>query len=407
MKVLEGVRVIELAVYGQGPVAAGFLGDLGAEVIKIEHPTMGDPMRGNIKQWGTDRRVELRGGGIFHHDFEMCNRSKKGITLDVHHPKGKETIYRLIEKSDVFLSNLREKGLQSFGLSYDEVRRINPRIIYAHTTGFGPKGPLSRNPAMDIVGMARGGAMFWASELGGEPVYPVGAIYDVGAAIMTAFGIVAALLVRERSGIGQRVDVSQLGTGINWNLFNVYTALAVGTPYRKLHRSKEPEPLFNVYKCKDDRWICLGMLASERYWPQFCKAIDQENLQTAPKFHDRASREKNCQELIAILDQIFLQKTADEWLAIMDKEDLVCGRVQTFMDLATDEQALANDYIIEVDHPVLGHIKFPGIPITFSETPMKFLSFAPEFGQHTEEILSELCGYTWEQMDEMRSEHII
>ncbi|MFC1886526.1 CoA transferase, partial [Thermodesulfobacteriota bacterium] len=221
------------------------------------------------------------------------------------------------------------------------------------------------------------------------------------------YGIMTALLARERFGVGQKLDVSQLGSMMALE-GEALGMLLYGSDTPRTERKNAPNPLWNHYACKDGTWIVLAMLQADRQWPALCKALEIGHLEKDPRFATMEARRENCQEIISIMNNIFPGKTAREWQNILKEAgDIICAPVQTIYDLPKDRQVLENDYIIECDHALVGPVKVPGIPIQLSETPGKVNCEAPEFGQHTEEVLIEIGGYTWEEIEQLRDEKVI
>lgn len=401
---LEGIRVLDWTVWQQGPVATALLGDLGAEVIKIEERLSGDPGRGLRRVRGISPL--LAGGRNFY--FEYNNHNKKSIALDLKKEEAKEIVYRLAEVSDVFVQNFRQGVAARLGLDYGSLRRYNPRLIYATASGYGPQGPDRGKPAMDYQGLARSGIMTAIGEPDMPPLAMAGGIADQMGAIMLAYGILAALLARERLGIGQEVDVSHLGSMVTLQGLNVAASLLLGRELPRQYRNRADNPLWNHYRCKDGRWIALAHLQPDRYWADFCHALGIEHLENAPRFADMEKRAQNSPELIAILDEIFPTKTYQEWeKALQEKGDFIYTQIQSISDLAADPQVMENEYIVDFDHPTLGKVKMPGLPVRFSKTPGSIRTPAPELGEHTEEILKDVLKYSWEEIAHLKETEVI
>lgn len=401
---LAGIRVLDWTIWQQGPVASVMLADMGAYVIKIEEKGSGDPGRGLKRSRGIN--MELPQGRAVY--FETNNRNKKGIALDLKKEKGKEIIYRLVEKSDVFVQNFRQGVAERLGMDYKSLVRYNPRLIYANASGYGAKGPDSQEPSFDYLGLARSGMMNSVGEPDMPPLGMAGGIADQMGAIMLSYGILLALLARERFGIGQELDVSHLGSMMWLQGLNISTFLLVGQELPKHKRAEALNPLWNHYKCKDSRWIALAHLQPDRYWPDFCKAIGFPELSTDSRFCDMNAREKNYQELIPVLDKIFSQRTLSEWMKVFAEEgDFIYCPVQQVSDLPADPQVIENEYIQSYDHPALGNIKLMGIPVKLGKTPGNIRLPAPAFGEHTEEILTEIAGYSWEEIAALKEEDVI
>ncbi|MBI4216615.1 MAG: CoA transferase [Chloroflexi bacterium] len=398
---LEGIRVIDWTFFQQGPVASAMLGDLGADVIKLEDPVNGDPGRTLGRVGGQD--TGLPGGRNYY--FEDKNRNKRGLTLDLKKPHGREVLYKLVKTSDVLVQNLRLGVAEKLGADYQTLCRHNPRLIYAHATGYGREGPDARESSSDYAGIARTGFMTMVGEDGADPPPFSAGICDQIGAIMLAYGVLGALFVRERTGQGQEVDCSLLGAMMQLQA-NALASHLFGRAQPRAPRTRARNQLWNHYKCGDGRWLAVSCLQPDRYWSPFCRALGISSLEHDPKYADRLARDQNAAELIAIIDPIFLRRPRDEWLRLLKGQDIPCSPVNRLSDLASDPQYVANHYIVDFDHPALGKIKVPGIPVEFSQTPGGIRRPAPEFGEHTEEILLEL-GYTWDDLAHFRTEGII
>jgi crotonobetainyl-CoA:carnitine CoA-transferase CaiB-like acyl-CoA transferase len=399
---LEGVRVVDWTIWQQGPVCSAMLGDLGAEVIKIEEREKGDPGRGMLKMSG----VDLGDRPNFY--FEANNRNKKSITLDLKKPEALDIVYELVARSDVFVQNFRLDVAGRLGLDYATLRRHNPKLIYARATGYGPEGPEAGDPSFDQLGLARSGIMLAAGEPDMPPLQIAGGIADQMGAIMLAYGVLAALLARDRFGIGQEVDASHLGSMTFLQGLSVAAKLMMGFAIPRMPRQYAANPLWNHYACQDGRWICLGMLQPDRYWADFCRALGRPELGNDERFVDLRARAANAGAAVQILDEIFATRPRDEWMQILrDGGDFIFTVVNSVEDLPADPQVKANQYVIDFEHPQHGTTQTVGIPVRLSETPGSVRSPAPEFGQHTEEILTGLLGYSWERVAELREGGVI
>lgn len=397
---LDGIRILDWTQWQMGTVATAMLCDLGAEVIHIENSVTGDAGRGLF-----DPETILPPGRNSY--FEYNNRGKKSLTVNLTMEKGRELIYRLTEASDVFVHNFRQGVPEKLKMDYETLKQFNSKLIYAALSGYGPKGPEAHEPAFDYLGLARSGIMLLAGEPDMPPMNIRRGIADQIGAIMSAYGIMAALVAREKYGIGQKLDVSHLGSMMALE-GEALGMLLYGSDTPRTDRTKAPNPLWNHYACKDGTWIVLAMLQADRQWPALCKALGIGHLEKDPRFATMENRRENCQGIISIMNGIFLTKTAREWQNILKEAgDIICAPVQTIYDLPKDRQVLENEYIIECDHALVGPVKVPGIPIQLSETPGKVKCEAPEFGQHTEEVLIEIGGYTWEEITTLRDENVI
>ena len=406
---LEGIKVIDWTIWQFGPVAATMLGDLGADVIKVESLD-GDPGRSVFFASGVDRSLPA-GRNAY---FEANQRNKRSIALDLKQSEGVEIVHKLTADADVFIQNFRKGVAERLGLGCDALREVNPGLIYASGSGYGPLGPDSASPALDSAAQARSGLMFATGPDGSDP-YPVqGVVGDQIGGITLACGILAALVARSIHGVGQRVDVSHLSSSI-W-LQGLAVSMGLLTrhkPDSEINLTYNPprtdayNPLANYYRCLDGRWIMFANFQADRYWPSFAPAVGLEHLVDDPKFRDTLSRGENRHELIEVLDEIFAKKTYDEWADILDSSgDFIFSPVQNLSELADDSQVIANDYITEVEHPDLGAVKLANHPVSYSATPHSIRSVAPELGQHTEEIILAL-GYDWDDIIRLQDRGVI
>ncbi len=401
---LDGVRIIDWTIWQQGPVSTMMLADLGAEVIKIEERVGGDPGRGVLSIAGA--LVGATSGPNFY--FEANNRHKQSLTLDLKNPKAIEIVYQLAEKSDVFVQNFRKGVADKLGIGYEALSQRNPQLIYASATGYGPFGPDSGEPSFDYMGLARSGIMTAVGEPQMEPLSIAGGIADQMGAIMLAYGVMAALLAREKYGMGQEVDISHLGSMTALQGLNVACKAILGKEFKRMPRAAAPSPLWNHYKCGDDKWICLAMPQQDRYWSDFCKVLGIEHVLDDPRFATMGDRADNAKDLIPILDAAFTSRPRDDWMkALKEGGDFIYTVVNTIADLPTDEQMLANEYIVDYEHPRIGKTQLVGVPVRLSKTPGNPKGAAPEFGEHTEHILTDLLDYSWEDVAKLREEEVI
>ncbi|MCE7798066.1 CoA transferase [Sphingobium sufflavum] len=408
---LDGIRIIDWTVWQQGPVAAAMLGDLGAEVIKVEERERGDGGRAMFQ-------LETTGASPY---WEMNNRNKRSFTVDLKSSEGQALVRGLIAKSDVFIQNFRPSVAERVGLGYERLREINPRLIYASASAFGPLGPESKARAYDLLGQARAGLLLRSGE-DEEPSMPDGGMADQMGAIMLAYGVLAALMAREKHGIGQKVDTSLFGSML-WlrglpiarelmrqNGERVPSPMARHMKQQNKHSRLDPgNPLWNTYKCGDGKWLAMATVQSDAHWPAILAALGSPaELAGDQRFNDHISRCENALECVIILDRIFASRTRDEWLAVLVANgDLPVCAINTTEDAAVDPQALVNDYVTTFDHPSYGPMQTPGFVIGLSETPARIHRKAPEFGEHTEELLIELLGKDWEAVTDLRERRVI
>jgi crotonobetainyl-CoA:carnitine CoA-transferase CaiB-like acyl-CoA transferase len=397
---LDGIRVVEITMFQQGPVAGMRLGDLGAEVIKVE-PRTGDPARGFMQIIGVD--AGLKGRNYY---FENNNRNKRSIVLDLTLAKGKEIFLELIDKADVFLTNLSIDAPLRLGIGPETLTVRNPGLIYAHASGWGRQGPDAREYSFDYTGIARSGLMMSCGQRNEPPAQILPGIGDELGGMVCAWAVTAALFAREKTGKGQIVDTSLMGSLIS-TLGLVMAAPAVlGQEFPRGVRAEAGNPLYNHYQCQDGKWLAIAHLQPDRYWPNVCRALGIQGLEHDPKYSSLETRSSHAKELIAILDEKFAAMSRDAWLCILKREGCISTPVQSPLEVSNDPQALANDYFIYAEHPVWGRTKLVGFPWSFSDTPATWRREAPEFGQHTEEILLE-NGYTWDDVATLKAEGVI
>ena len=380
---LSGLTVIDCTIWQQGTYASAMLADFGANVIKIEGPDSPDPGRGVSDAY-----------------FQSHNRNKRGIVIDFKHPEGRETVLRLAEKADVFVQNMRQGVMEKLGLAYDDVRARNEQIIYASASGYGSKGPHRLWPAMDILGQARGGTMMTQGPPDLAPIFSFGGMADQVGAISLSYGILMALINRQRTGKGQQLDASLLGGQVMLQSFNITGTLFTGAvPPRRAR--EEAAPMWNVYQCKDGGWVALSMSLIGRWWKPFCEAVGRLDLRDDPRFCKLPDHYEHRQELIQMLDDLFAQKDQWEWVEFLCGQGLPCAPVQDYAQIAEDPQVIANDYIVEYDHPSGERRRIVGPAVQLEETPGSIRHGAPEFGQHTEDVLLEF-GFEWDEIEKLK-----
>ena len=401
---LEGIRVLDWTVYQQGPISTVMLGDLGAEVIKIEERGAGDLSR-QVSGW-MGLHTELGEGRNFY--FENNNYNKRGITIDLKNDEAREVVRRLVEHSDVFVLNIRQQVAQKLGVDYETLRSYNPRLIYAQATGYGPEGEDTNRPTIDPMVAARSGIISSFTPAGMPPHYPNLAIVDQIGATILSYSILAALVARERHGMGQRVDTSLLGSALWLQAMHVNTHLLLDKDLSRSNRERATNPLYSYYKCADGQWMSLGLLDSDRYWSRFCQAMNMTELEHDPRFLSAKSRAKNHEELIEILDTAFSRKTTGEWTEVLKGyPEFMFDPVNTVPDVIRDPQARVNNYIREFPHPSLGTVAMVGAPFRLEKTPTATPFAAPTLGQHTDEVLQNICGYTSTEIVGLRKAGVV
>ena len=360
---------------------------------------MGDQSRGMSSIY--DVKMLLPGGQ--NASFEAANRNKRGIVLNLKSNEGRRVLYKLVEKSDIFITNYLPRALQKLKIDYKTLKQYNPKLIYAKTSTFGSKGPLRDQAGYDMSGQAFSGAMWISGDRDSpEPSVVVGSVFDQFAASMLAYGILAALVVRERTGIGQEVECSLVGSAIHMQAMNLSPFLFGGRGMARFSQKRCRNPLTNYYRCADGKWILITEPQSARYWHDFCTALEILDLENDPRFSTGEARRKNYRELIVVLNRRFATKPRDEWLRIFEPYAFAYAPVYEYKDVVNDPHILANEYVVETEHSALGKVKAVGFPVQFSQTPASIHSRPPEFGEHTEEVLREILGYSWEEINGLR-----
>jgi formyl-CoA transferase len=392
---LKGYRVLDLSRILAGPYCTMILGDQGAEVIKVERPGVGDDTR----TWGPP----FSGGESAY--YLCCNRNKKSIVIDLKSPEGLDLIRELVKNSDVFVENFTPGLSKKFGLDYQSLHKINPRLVYVSITAYGQDGPYRDRPGYDMVLSAVGGLMYITGEKDGNPCKVGVAITDVLTGVYSAGAITSALLWRERSGKGQHLDISLLDVqvaGLANIASNYLVAEKEATRWGTAHESIIP---YQVFKTKD-RPIAIAV-ANQKLWINFCKMVGKEDWLDDPRFESNPKRVENRAELLPLVDELFAQKTCDEWMELLVSAAIPCGPVNNMEHLFNDPQVKHRDMIAEVLHPTIGTLRLTGIPIKYSETPGIICRPPPLLGEHTDEIMTEVMGYSANQVASLKEQGAI
>ena len=392
MGALDGLLVVEAGLLVQGPQAAATLHDWGAEVIKVELPGFGDQSRWLPVSPG-DRRSAY---------FNACNRGKRSVTIDLRSPAGRDVFLRIAGTADVVITNFKPGTMDSWGVGYDDIVKTNPRVVYATGSSFGPVGPDSAREGADLSGQAAGGIISTTGRIGGEPS-PIGAtIADHIASQNLVGGILAALIARERTGRGQRVDASLLGGQI-WAQASEYTGyLMTGAVAGPANRSHPLIPgLYGIFPTADGWIAVVGIVGSVR--GEFYALIGRPEL--SEQFASPLYSEDDKMRLFPLLDDAFRTRPTDEWCELLAAAGMRHAPVRDYSDVVADDGAWENGYLVKA-LGAAGEITVPGSPVRFSDTPARAAAEAPELGQHTEEVLLEV-GYTWEQISELSESGVV
>ena len=394
---LAGVRVVELGVWVAGPATGGILADWGAHVVKIEQPD-GDPARQFLAMLGGDLP--------FNPPFELDNRSKRSIVIDLTVPAGHDLALELLADADAFVTNIRLDALERLGLDAPTLQARNPGLVYGALTGYGLEGPERDRAAYDVGAFwARSGVVQLLTKPGGEPPFQRGGMGDHGAGMALAAGICAALVARARTGQGQVVATSLLRHGMYTIGFDLNTALRLGQPIGTATHATMGNPTINCYQDRDGRWFWLIGLEGERHWPDLCRAVGRPDWIDDERFATARARRHNVGELIPALDAIFATKTREEWGAVLDEHDMWWAPVQTTEEVLGDAQAWAGGGFVEVPDGD-GTATMINTPLDFVGTPGGPRAMPPTLGQHTDEVLGEL-GRNAEQIAALRADRVV
>ena len=393
MKPLENLVVLDLTRVLAGPYSAMMMGDFGADIIKIEQPGVGDDSRAFGPFVGKESAY-----------FMSLNRNKRSMTLNFKEQAARDLFKEMVKKADVVLENYRPGTMENFGLGYDVLKEINPKIIYAACSGFGQTGPYKLKPAYDIIVQAMGGIMSITGAEGGEPTRVGASVGDIIAGLFTSIGVSMALYHRALTGEGQKIDVSMLDcqVAVLENAISRYFVNGVAPePLGNRHPSITPFEGFTA----SDGYVIVGA-GNDRLWVKLCNLLEKCELINDERFVNNGARTHNQKALKEILDAVFKNKTIDQWLVLLEEAGIPCAPINTVDRVVNDPQIKSRDMIVEVEHPVAGKMHIPGVPIKMSATPGSIESPAPLLGQHTDEILKEF-GLSSEDIAELRAKNAL
>jgi|WetSurMetagenome_2_1015567.scaffolds.fasta_scaffold90704_1 (R)-2-hydroxy-4-methylpentanoate CoA-transferase len=402
-KLLEGVKVIAFDQVVAFPATTAIMGDWGADVIKIE-PIWGDWQRALVSFNRTPLVIKNDKGEIELH-FEFLNRSKRSMALNLRTETGREVMRKLLQDADVFITNYSVDVLEKFKLTYQDLKDEYPGLIHCLLTGYGTKGPKAKDRGYDYVAAwSYGGPMgLVTADPNIPPAIQRPGMMDMVASAHALSGICAALYYKEKSGKGQALELSLYHTAV-WTIGLDVQINLYGYPPKIWDRTHNPNPMYNSYKAKD-RWMMM-VHPNQDYWVPFCKAIGKEEWINDPLYATMESRDQHATEMIKELDALFVQKTWAEWEVSFRAYDLIVSGNHPIPEILEDEQALANNFFADLDHPVMGRARLVNSPMQFSETPAEITSVAPQLGAHTEEVLLA-AGYTWEDIAKFKAEKVI
>ncbi len=374
---LRGIKVLDFSHQASGPWCGALLGDMGADVVKVEKPGRGD----SIRYAGS---IPFEVGSL---NFWGLNRNKRGIGVDLQNPQGRDLLERLALQSDVVVENFRPGVMDRHGLGYDRLRGKNPRLVYCSITAFGPKGPLAQKPGMDLILQATGGLMGHTGEIDGPPIKAAPPVADISSGIYAAYGVVSALYERERSGFGQRVDVAMLDAVLSLFADVATNVLTAGTHYGKFGSGHPDLVPYQAFRARDGYFIVACL--TNAFWKRLAPAIGRPDLLEHPHFQSMRARVEHRALVIETLAAIFEQKDVDHWLALLEENDIPTCRVNRLEEILTHPQMESNHTIVEGEHPVLGRYRTLNPAVKLGATPTKVRRSAPTLCQHTREVLRE------------------
>jgi formyl-CoA transferase len=392
---LEGVRVLDLSRVLAGPYCTMVLGDLGADVIKVEELGRGDDTR----QWGPP----FTKSGISAY-FISANRNKRSLTLNIKSTGGLKILKDLVRKSDVLVENFKVGTLEKLGLSYEELKKIKPDLIYCTITGYGYTGPSKDKPGYDFISQAQGGLMSITGPANGEPIRVGIAIVDIQAGLNACNAILASLFARERQKTGQRIDISLLDTQVGMLTYAANNYLVSGKPAKRYGNAHPNIVPYQSFKAKDGYFAFAA--GNDLQWSRFCKEIGEEDWVEDVRFKTNPDRVINRTELISILDDLFATKTVSKWLEICEKATVPAARINNIEEVFQDPQVQARNLVIqeEIDGETISML---ASPLNISTTPVRIRNAPPKLGEQSQEILRELLGYTDGQVEDLKEQKII
>lgn len=393
--VLEDIRVIDLTQALAGPYCTMLLGDMGADVIKIETPGLGDQSRG----WGPPF---VEGESAY---FLSINRNKRSVTLDIKSTEGRAILHKLVATADIFVCNIpKAVSRQRAGIDAATLQSLNPRLIYGLISGYGSSGPYAGRPGYDLIAQGEAGLMSVTGEPEGEPMrYPI-PIADITTGMYSTIGILGALLTRQKTGQGQVLDITLLESQSAWLTMLASSLLNGGQEPQRLGNAHPNIVPYQVFRAQD-KYIILAV-GTEKLWQAFCDALGLEQLKNDPRFATNAERNRNRAVLVPILEKLLVSRPADDWLDKLKNTGIPAGPINSIGETLAHPQHRARNFIVELEHPLTGLVKSMGNPVNLSETPVSYRLPPPTLGQHTDEILAEL-GYNEAVIASFHQNHVV
>ena len=392
---LEGVKVLDLTRVLAGPFCCMLLGDMGAEVVKVERTERGDDVRSLQPQVG--------GESLY---FLVMNRNKLGVTVNFRHPQGPALLKELVRHADVLVENFRAGTMEKMGCGYETLRQINPRLVMASISGFGQDGPLSQDTCYDVIAQAMGGVMGMTGDPDGPPMMAGTFVIDYSTALYAVIGILGALRAREHTGVGQRVDVALLDTAVSFLITAIPEYLLLGkTMDRRGNRDRYCAPS-NLFRAKGGKWVYVAA-ANDSLFPQLLKVMGHEEVLQDPRFATNDARMAHVEEAEEVLAKWVAGRTADEVVALVRGAGLPCAKIASIEDVVTNPQVRHRGMLVELEHPTAGRVPMHGLNVHFSNTPKQIRRPAPLLGQHNEDVYGRWLGFTPEHVSQLRSEGVI
>jgi crotonobetainyl-CoA:carnitine CoA-transferase CaiB-like acyl-CoA transferase len=385
--------VLELANYMAGPYCGMLLADMGAEVIKVENPAVGDYSRENPPF------INGQSAG-----FMALNRNKKSVALNLKHERGRELFLKLAEGADVVVENFRPGTVRDLGIDYETVKKRNPGIVYASASGYGQTGPYSQRPGLDLIAQGMSGLMSITGEDGGRPVKVGVPLCDLTAALFTTYGILSALIARARDGEGQFLDVSLFESGVALEIWETSGYFATGKVPQRLGTAHQVNAPYQAYRTSDG-YVTIGA-QTPGLWPAFCRGLQLEHLIEDPRFDTVEHRKDNERELAVLIEQVTARESSDHWYRLLEEAGVPCGTLNDIGNVVQDEHLRSRGFIVEMEHPLAGTVRATGSPVHMSGTPIARFEPAPLLGQHTDTYLSRL-GMSQEDIQGLRQTGVV